>query len=88
MKLIIDIEKDYYEILKYNVEHEQNYKPWNIIANGIPYEERPQGGWGKWIVSEIRCPECLEYFDADCYSKEELKKCPNCGANLRKGEKE
>ena len=43
MKLIIDVEKDYYEMLKYNVEHGQEYKPFEIIANGIPYEEGPQG---------------------------------------------
>lgn len=66
MKLIIDIEKDYYEILKYNVEHEQNYKPWNIIAKGIPYEERPQGEWlehyskemsekGYFLCSKCKC---------------------------------
>lgn len=48
------------------------------------YEERPQGTWGKWVVTEIHCPECLEYFVPDCYSKEELNKCPNCGADMRK----
>lgn len=48
-------------------------------------EERPQGDWGKWNVYEIRCPECLEYFNTDCYSKEELNKCPNCGADMREG---
>lgn len=44
--------------------------------------ERPQDKWGKWIISEIQCPECLEYFQTDCYSTEELKKCPNCGAKM------
>lgn len=48
-------------------------------------EERPQGDWGKWNVYEIRCPECLEYFNTDCYSKEELNKCPNCGLPMKKG---
>lgn len=38
MKLIIEVEKDYYEMIKYNVEHGQEYKPFEIIANGIPYE--------------------------------------------------
>ena len=47
--------------------------------------ERPQGEWGKWNVYEIRCPECLEYFNTDCYSKEELNKCPNCGAEMKGG---
>lgn len=39
MKLLIDVDKDYYEIIKYNVEHGQEYKPFEIIANGIPYEK-------------------------------------------------
>lgn len=44
---------------------------------------KPQDRWGKWSVSEIQCPNCLEYFQTDCYSKEELNKCPCCGAKLR-----
>ena len=47
---------------------------------------RPQGKWGKWVITEIQCPNCLEYFQADCYSMEELQKCPNCEADMR-GEK-
>lgn len=47
-------------------------------------EERPQGEWGKWIIAEIQCPNCFEYFEADYYSTEELYKCPCCGANMRK----
>jgi hypothetical protein len=48
-------------------------------------EERPQGEWGKWIVAEIQCPNCFEYFETDCYSTGELNKCPNCGADLKGG---
>lgn len=45
--------------------------------------------WGKWVISEVRCPECLEYFDPEGFSKEEMDKCPNCGADMRKeGDKE
>lgn len=50
-----------------------------------PMFERSLGEWGKWIISEIRCPNCLEYFQTDCYSTEELKKCPCCGAQMRGG---
>lgn len=39
IKLIIDVDKDYYEIIKYNVEHGHNYKYFEIIANGIPYDK-------------------------------------------------
>ena len=39
MKLIIDIDNDYFEIIKYRVEHGDDYKPYILIANGIPYKE-------------------------------------------------
>lgn len=45
----------------------------------------PQDRWGRWVISEIRCPNCLEYFDTDCYSKGELDKCPSCGAKMKGG---
>lgn len=48
-------------------------------------EERPQGRWGKWIIAEIQCPNCFEYFETDCYSMEELNQCPSCGAELKGG---
>lgn len=57
IKLIIDVDKDYYELIKYNVEHGQNYKYFEIIANGIPYEARPQG---EWIPVSERLPDDLE----------------------------
>lgn len=54
-----------------------------IIDNAPTVE--PQNEWGKWVISEIRCPNCLEYFDTDCYSTGELNKCPNCGAEMKGG---
>lgn len=57
-----------------------------ITSEGLPLMDltpRPQDKWGKWVISEIQCPICLEYFQTDCYSTEELKKCPSCGADLR-----
>lgn len=59
-----------------------------ITSEGLPLMDltpRPQDKWGKWVISEIQCPICLEYFQTDCYSTEELKKCPSCGADLRGG---
>ena len=49
------------------------------------YFEQPKN-YGNWIISEIRCPECLEYFDTDCYTTEELNACPNCGARMKGGD--
>lgn len=43
MKLIIDIDEDYYEILKYEVEHGNDYKPFKIIANGTPLDDMTNG---------------------------------------------
>ena len=56
MKLLIDVEKDYYEMLKYNVEHGTKYKPFEIIANGIPYEDEA----AEWIPISERTPDDLE----------------------------
>lgn len=66
-----------------------NKRCMTVITNEYLIEllgNRPKGELGKWVISEIRCPNCLEYFQTDCYSTEELKKCPNCGADMRKGD--
>ena len=56
MKRIIDIDKDYYEIIKYEVEHGHNFKPYVLIANSTPIDD---------IKAEIRCSieRCLEIID-------------------------
>lgn len=94
MKLIIDIPEEEYKF----INMAQNLiiggrgscrtiqkNVINAIRNGIPYEARPQGDWGKWVISEVRCPNCLEHFDTDCYSLSGLDICPNCGADMRGG---
>ena len=39
MKLIIDIDKDYYELIKADVKSGNDYKPCVLIANGKPCDE-------------------------------------------------
>lgn len=40
MQLIIDIPKDYYELIKYDVDnHLTDYMPFVTIANGTPLED-------------------------------------------------
>ena len=40
VKVIIEIPKDYYEIIKHNVEnHLTDYRPFEIIGNGIPLDD-------------------------------------------------
>lgn len=55
-----------------------------FLAAKDKYQTSP-GEWGKWVISEIRCPNCLEYFQTDCYSMGELDKCPICGADMKGG---
>ena len=89
MKLIIDIsEEEYKEVLEdtYSGTSYEN-KIFTVIANGTPYEERSQGEWGKWIITEIRCPNCLTYFQADVYATEELNRCPICSADMMENPK-
>lgn len=38
MKLIIDIDEVYLECIKYCIKSGQDYKPFEIIANGIPFD--------------------------------------------------
>ena len=91
MKLIIDVEKDYYEMIKYNVEHGQEYKPFEIIANGIPYEERPQGEWktveGYDGDEYYECSNCGEpwFLSAGTPKDNNMNFCPNCGAKMKGG---
>ena len=46
-------------------------------------KDHPRRSWGKWVISEVRCPECLEYFDTDC-DKGTLNTCPNCGMDMKR----
>jgi len=40
IKLIVEIPKNYYEIIKYEVDHHiSDYRPFVIIANGTPLED-------------------------------------------------
>lgn len=40
IKLIIEIPKDYYEIIKHDVENNlTDYRPFEIIGNGIPLDD-------------------------------------------------
>lgn len=79
LKLIIDIEKDYYEMLKYNVEHGQNYKPFEIIANGIPYENKGEDGIDlvKYCDRLYQLAYGKGMVDARRFNEHEPK-CENC----------
>lgn len=54
IKLVIEMPKDYYEIIKHEVEHHlTDYRPFEIIAKGTPLDENK----GEWIPVTKRLPE-------------------------------
>lgn len=58
------------------------------IVEQFTIKERPADDWGEWIISEIRCPNCLEFYNTDCFAKDELDRCPNCKTKMKGGEEE
>ena len=59
MKLVIDISENYYEILKYDVEHGNDYKPIVLIANGTPLPK----GHGDLIDRNEVIKSLFDYFN-------------------------
>lgn len=59
MKLVIEIDEDYYEIIKHDVEvYHNDFRPFRLIANGTPLPK----GHGRLIdenelIDEIVCEE-------------------------------
>lgn len=51
MQIIIDIDENYYEIIKHDVQCGSDYLPFKLIANGTPL---PKYGW---IPCSERLPE-------------------------------
>lgn len=82
MKVVIDIP-----------EIPTNDKQRWALANGTPYEERPHGEWEYWgspftddtIANSIVCTRCkARYVEIE---GEAFNFCPNCGADMREGER-
>ena len=100
MKLIIDIDEELYEAYKGRpprLGDEGMDMIAQAIANGTPYEERPQGEWitweeaGNYIASPNRyeCSCCHDSAQVLVNGIELLSDfCPNCGADMRGKENE
>lgn len=83
MKLIIDIPENYYNECKRWRKQGIDQVAEAIIANGTPYEDRPQGEWETpFEVNDKTYHKCTH-----CHISSELilinKYCPNCGAEMQ-----
>ena len=58
------------------------------IANGTPYEERPQGEWIRIDDEKVKCPICEVIHLMYSYPGTAANFCPNCGAEMRRGDTE
>jgi ribosomal protein S27E len=86
MKIVIDIPEIAYEAYKEWHKNKVASVEQSLIANGTPYEERPQG---KWIdhsddYGYVECPVCHELTTCSD-NADELHYCWSCGARLGKG---
>lgn len=48
MQIVIDIDEDYYELIKHDVKNGMDYLPYKLIANGKPLPK----GHGKLIDAD------------------------------------
>ena len=75
MKLIIDIDKDYYELIKADVKG---------FITAMKAYARPKGEWIDEGVNGWKCDKCgygvLRYNNTNF--------CPKCGAKMGKGDAE
>jgi len=61
MQIVIDIDEDYFEIIKHDVAQGNDYKPFKLIANGTPLDEHDEeviketveSIWGKPPYTEV-----------------------------------
>ena len=97
MKLIIDIPESFYKNILICWE-KIHPKMWEILKNGKPYEERPQG---EWVAREdmdyvdengitnnhFMCKDCGFIHNFIDGHTSQYNFCPNCGADMRGKEK-
>jgi len=98
MKIVIDIPEDYYNECKRLRKQGIAQVAEAIIANGTPYEDRPQGEWINKHSIDIgyktaECSECgnrtrlISHDTGFGYKYEYYPFCHWCGADMRGKEK-
>ena len=83
MKLIIEIPFEAYYTFKNDLGKGNLNALGEIIANGIPYEERPQEDCGQWIKHED-FNDSIKYGCNQCGNLTNIPSnfCPNCGKRM------
>lgn len=92
MKLIIDIDEEWYSNIIASKDYIDKDTEAYLILNGVPYEERTQGEWigdtdyesYQGYYEAYKCNRCGYGLHWRDYSNE-YKFCPNCGAKMKDG---
>lgn len=88
IKLIVDFDREFYELVRGN---EQCSLSLQAIADGKPYKEKapeiPKGNWSEpFEVNDKLFHKCSQ-----CHISTQVilitNFCPNCGADMRQGDK-
>lgn len=90
MKLMIELDEMEYSLLKECAKSENYSAITRIIANGIPYEERPKGEWkliSMGLEYKYQCSLCGRTISTTPMFLADYPFC-HCGADMRKGDKE
>lgn len=95
MKLTIDINETYFKQFQTELKNSPEYPNLDycqiIIASGTPYEERPHGEWKETgyetgalgiTYRQTQCSNCGWEHALPMW----LNFCPNCGAEMRRGD--
>lgn len=79
MQIVIDIDDNYYELIKHDVQCGNDYLPFKLIAKGTPL---PTGRWtasplpDDWVGTLYTCSNCGAVEDS------RSSYCPRCGAKM------
>ena len=83
MKLIIDIDEEWYSYIIASKDYIDEDDEAYLILNGVPYEERLQGEW----IEKQETPASVSYYCSNCKMRDLpfLPYCPWCGAKMKGG---
>lgn len=78
MQIVIDIDESYYELVKHEVKHGNDFLPYKLLANGIPLPK----GHGRIVdidkLIHYKCNECGNDINCSlpCYAVRRMLDAP------------